>query len=415
MSSTFTEMPGTELAAGGSPASCQTKMSHEQNATLGGRSEDALTLDTETAAQGSRSGRCRCRSYTAIDAKGSSESSRCTSSRHGNGRTVAEDAVSGSEESIRDGSRAGADLRTGLGVYPLQPDDANRVRASLPVNNAAAKAYSEGMTKMWAFHFVGARGDLTKALKADPNYPLAHAAFPMSSRISDLQRVSRGEARCRSIEVFAPGATNADFRPIRQGDPDWPSEMNIYNSLFGMRPDRLDYGFNSNRTVSRNSPEVETTLNTLRQLPAPANDDARIDLLEASAEVASICQARRGRCEASDRERNGIGSPLLVARGYGILCQQGTILGSAIDEPVGHRDKAIQGYAAAGDRYDDAHSKRFGGGLLFARRFCAGWGSLARRGERIQQAYEREGAAATHNNLGDVLMLQGHLVEARRR
>ncbi len=128
-------------------------------------------------------------------------------------------------------SRAGADLRTGLGVYPLQPDDANQVRASLPVNNAAVKAYSEGMTKMWAFDFVGARGDLDESAESGSELPARARSFVrclLASRVHGKERL-RGEARCRFIEAIAPGATDCCISgQYAKATLDWPAAAKIY-------------------------------------------------------------------------------------------------------------------------------------------------------------------------------------------
>jgi eukaryotic-like serine/threonine-protein kinase len=421
MSSAFTEMLGTELGAGGS-----LRIVSDEDVARAKR--DLATGDQETLSQSTLK---RLRkdpgaddvvvgSYTAIDVKGSKRirlDVRVQDTETGD--TVAEDAVSGTEEELFEMvARAGADLRTGLGVYPLQPDDANQVRASLPVNNAAVKAYSEGIAKMWAFDFVGARGDLMKALKADPDYPLAHAALSdvfahlgyfAKSVLEAKLAVDLSKRLPREQQLLISGQ-------YAKANLDWPSAINTYKSLFGMRPDRLDYGLQLATAQYRaNSPDVETTLNALRQLPPPANDDARIDLLEASAEVGLDLPKSQAAAKRAIAKGTAIASPLLVARGYGILCQQGTILGTSIDELARNCDKAIQGYAAAGDRYNETRTRNDSAAVFYSRGDFEQAGKVWRAAAKeFSKLDEREGAAATHNNLGDVLMFQGHLVEARQ-
>ncbi len=421
MSSAFTEMLGTELAAGGSLRIVSDEDVARAKRDLATGDQETLSLSTlKRLRKDPGADDVVVGSYTAIDAKGSKRirlDVRVQDTETGD--TVAEDAVSGSEEELFEMvARAGADLRTGLGVYPLQPADANQVRASLPVNNAAVKAYSEGMTKMWAFDFVGARGDLTKALKADPNYPLAHAA--LSDVFSHLGYIAKSVSEAK-LAVDLSKSLPQEQQMLISGQYakatfDWPSATNIYKSLFSMRPDRLDYGLQLATAQYRaNSPEVETTLNTLRQLPPPANDDARIDLLEASAEVGLDLPKSQAAAKRAIAKGTAIGSALLVARGYGILCQQGTVLGSSIDELAGNCDKAIQGYAAAGDRYNEARTRNDSAAVFYSRGDFAQAGEVWRAAAKeFSKLDEREGAAATHNNLGDVLMLQGHLVEARK-
>lgn len=421
MSSAFTEMLGTELGAGGS-----LRIVSDEDVARAKR--DLATSDQETLSQSTLK---RLRkdpgaddvvvgSYTAIDVKGSKRirlDVRVQDTETGD--TVAEDAVSGSEEELFEMvSRAGADLRTGLGVYPLQPDDANQVRASLPVNNAAVKAYSEGVGKVWAFDFVGAREDLMKALKADPNYPLAHAA--LSDVYSHLGYMAKSVSEAKLAVDLSKHLPQEQQLLISgqyaKANLDWPAATNTYKSLFSMRPDNFAYGLQlATAQVRGNSPDVETTLNTLRQLPPPANDDARIDLLEASAEVGLDLPKSQAAAKRAIAKGMAIGSPLLVARGYGILCQQGTNLGSSIDELAGNCDKAIQGYAAAGDRYNETRTRNDSAAVFYSRGDFEQAGKVWRAAAKeFSKLDEREGAAATHNNLGDVLMFQGHLVEARQ-
>ena len=421
MSSAFTEMLGTELAAGGS-----LRIVSDEDVARAKR--DLATGDQETLSQSTLK---RLRkdpgaddvvvgSYTAIDVKGSKRirlDVRVQDTETGD--TVAEDAVSGTEEELFEMvSHAGADLRTSLGVYPLQPDDANQVRASLPVNNAAVKAYSEGMMKMGAFDFVGARGDFTKALKADPDYPLAHAA--LSDVFSHLGYMAKSVSEAKLAVDLSKRLPQEQQLLISgqyaKANLDWPSATNIYKSLFTMRPDRLDYGLQLVTAQSRaNSPDVETTLNTLKRLPPPANDDARIDLLEASVEVGRDLPRSQAAAKRAIAKGAAIGSPLLVARGYGILCQQGTILGSSINELAGNCEKAIQAYSAAGDRYNETRARNDSAAVFYSRGDFEQAGKIWRAAAKeFGKLDEREGAAATHNNLGDVLMFQGHLVEARQ-
>jgi eukaryotic-like serine/threonine-protein kinase len=421
MSSAFTEMLGTELGAGGSLRIVSDEDVARAKRDLATGDQETLSLSTlKRLRKDPGADDVVVGSYTAIDAKGSKRirlDVRVQDTETGD--TVAEDAVSGTEEELFEMvARAGADLRTGLGVYPLQPDDANGVRASLPVNNAAVKAYSEGMTKMWAFDFVGARGDFTKALKADPNFPLAHAA--LSDVYSHLGYMAKSVSEAKLAVDLSKHLPQEQQLLISgqyaKATLDWPSATNIYKSLFRMRPDRLDYGLQLATAQFRaNSPDVETTLNTLRQLPPPANDDARIDLLEASAEVGLDLPKSQAAAKRAIAKGTAIGSPLLVARGYGILCQQGTNLGSAIDELAGNCDKAIQGYAAAGDRYNETRTRNDAAAVFYSRGDFEQAGEVWRAAAKeFSKLDEREGAAATHNNLGDVLMLQGHLVEARK-
>ncbi|HEY2819906.1 MAG TPA: winged helix-turn-helix domain-containing protein [Candidatus Acidoferrum sp.] len=421
MSGAFTEMLGTELGAGGS-----LRIVSDEDVARAKR--DIATGDQETLSQSTLKQLRKdpgaddvvVGSYAAISTKGEKRirlDIRVQDTETGD--TVAEDVVSGTDEELFEMvSRAGADLRTSLGVYPLQPDDANQVRASLPVNNAAVKAYSEGMTKLWAFDFVGARDDFTKSLNADPNYPLAHAALSdafwhlgyTAKSISAAKHAVDLSKRLPQEQQLLISAQYA------KATGDWPAAVNTYKSLFDLRRDRLDYGLAlANAEFHANSPNVEQTLETLRHLPPPANDDARIDLLEASVEVGHDASKSQAAARRAIAKGEALGSPLLVARAYGILCQWGPATGISMDEVTADCNTAIQSYAAAGDKYNEARTLSDSAAVYYSRGDLTTakkvWSEAAKAFSHLD---ERQGSAATRNNLGDVLLLEGHLAEARQ-
>ncbi len=180
LSDAFTEMLSTELAADGS-----LRLVSDEDVA---RAKRELPLgDRETLAKATLA-RLRMNtgadvvvvgSYTPIRGKdGDRIRLDVRVQDTGNGETIAEDSVTGSEEDLfAFAISAGAHLRTSLGMGVLPEDTANAARASLPSNQAAVRLYSEGKAKLWAFDLVGARELLVKAVNADPNYPLGHSAL----------------------------------------------------------------------------------------------------------------------------------------------------------------------------------------------------------------------------------------------
>lgn len=421
MSGAFTEMLGTELGAGGTLRIVSDEDVARAKREIAAGNQDTLSKSTLTQLRKDPGADdVVVGSYAAIDTKSSKRirlDIRVQDTETGD--TIAEDAVSGSEDELFEMvSRAGADLRTSLGVYPLQPDDAKQVRASLPVNNAAVKAYSEGMTKIWAFDFVGAREDLTKALKADPNYPLAHAA--LSEALGHLGYMAKSAAEAK-LAVDLSKQLPQEQQLLVEGQyakatQDWNGAAKIFKTLFDLRRDSLDYGLQVAITqFHANSPDVEQTLTLLRQLPAPAGEDARIDLIEASAEIGHDMVKARAAARRAITKGTSVGSPLLVARAYGVLCQIGPADGVSMDELSANCDKAMQSYAAAGDKYNEARTKNDSAAVFMSRGDLTEakkvWRDAAKA---FSQLDEQEGAAATRNNLGEVLLLEGHLTEARQ-
>ena len=74
-------------------------------------------------------------------------------------------------------SRTGSVLREKLGVGELSAAQAAGIRASLPSDPAAARLYTEGLSKLRLAENLAARELLEKAVAAAPNYPFAHAAL----------------------------------------------------------------------------------------------------------------------------------------------------------------------------------------------------------------------------------------------
>jgi len=336
-----------------------------------------------------------------------------------NGDTIAEDAVTESQEDLfAFAIRAGAHLRTSLGMSVLPLDTANAARASLPSNQVAVRLYSEGKAKLWAFDFVGARNLLIKAVNADPNFPLGHSALSDAWWHLGYRSKATAEAK-RAIELS--GTLPQEERLLIEGSyrgtiGDWPRAVEVYRSLFQTHPDSLEYGLHlAGAQYHVKPPDALFTLKTLRQLPSPLGDDARIDLLEASARVDQDFAAAHAAAERAIVKGAAQGSPLMVARGYGILCQQGASIGVSTQEAVIDCEKARQSYASAGDRNNEARTLNDFAGLYFQRGNILQAESMWREAENeFRLVGDTEGLAATSNNIGDALLLQGNLEEAEK-
>jgi len=74
-------------------------------------------------------------------------------------------------------TQAGQALRQSLGIGAASAQASLQARAALPSNQEAVRFYTEGQERLWAFDYIHARDLLTKAVAADPGYPLSHAAL----------------------------------------------------------------------------------------------------------------------------------------------------------------------------------------------------------------------------------------------
>jgi eukaryotic-like serine/threonine-protein kinase len=336
-----------------------------------------------------------------------------------NGETIAEEAIVGKEQDLFElASRAGADLRKSLGIDSISVNDANSIRASLPSNETAVRYYSQGMAKLWAFDFVGAREELTKAIQADPTFPLAHSA--LADALGHLGYSGKASEEAQRAMELSQHLTEEDQLLARgqyqRAISRWPEAVETYRKLFVLRPDSLDYGLRlAAMQLHGKSSDALETVKTLRGFPPPRNDDPRIDLMEASAQIDSDLAKARDAAKRAVTKGTAQGSPLMVARAYGILCQQGSSVGPSTEDFANDCEQARKGYAAAGDYNNEARTLNDAAVLHFQRGELGEsetmWRAAAKEFHAVR---DLEGVAASSNNLGVTLFREGKLKEGRK-
>ncbi len=336
-----------------------------------------------------------------------------------NGETIAEDAVTGSKDDLFElATRAGSDLRERLGMGALPPGNAEVIEASLPSNQNAIRYYTEGKARLWEFDFIGARDLLVKAVAADPNYPLSHSA--LSDAWEHLGYRSKATAEAKRALDLSGNLPVSEKLQIEAAywelSNNLPKAVEVYRSLFQLHPDSLEYGLDLARVQYQSKPEDGlATLKILRQLPAPAGDDPRIDLLEASAQVTQNMVVAQSEAKRALAKGTALGSPFIVARAYGILCQQDYAVGVSTEENVADCEKAKESYASEGDRNNEARTLNdmaiiyYQLGDLHKAEFM--WRKAAKV---FRQDGEAEGLAATSNNIGATFLREGRLSEAKK-
>ncbi len=297
------------------------------------------------------------------------------------GETIAEQALTGSEDKLFEmAARAGAELRQSLGVNSVSAEAISAARAALPSNQEAVRLYAEGRAKLWAFDFQGARDLLLKAVAADPNYPLAHSALSEAWWHMGYESKARGEAqRALDLSQHLPQEERLLVEgQYRRATEDWPKTVQAYQTLFGLFPDRLDYGLLLASAQMHIMPaDSLQTLVALRHLPPPAGDDARIDMMEASALIGTDFTKARNAAQRAIDKASAQGSHVLVARTYGILCQQGPAIEASADT-IRECQIALQSSMAAGDMNGEAMMMTdLADRLLPARRPCPGRKNVA--------------------------------------
>ena len=336
-----------------------------------------------------------------------------------NGETIAEEAVTGDEDNLFDlSAQAGAQLRQKLGLSPSSTLQTKAARVALPSNQVAARLYTEGRAKLWAFDFLGARDLLLKAVGADPNFPLSHSALSEAWWHLGYGLKAQAEAqRARELGQMLP----REEKLLIEGQywramQNWARTIETYQSLFRLFPDNLDYGLLLATAQIQNSPAQSLqTLATLRRLPAPAGDDARIDMTAASAWMSQDLAKAAAAAKTAISKGKSQGSHVIVARSYGFLCQQGAGAGVSTDDAANDCELARQSAEAAGDRNAEAMMWTNLAVLYYQR------GELSRSAEMFRAAIkefrdvgDQDALATTMSDLGSALLRSGDLGQAAK-
>jgi eukaryotic-like serine/threonine-protein kinase len=335
------------------------------------------------------------------------------------GETISEEALTGDEENLFElASQAGGRLRQSLGVSPVPAEGSSAARASLPSNQQAVQLYAKGRAKLWAFDFLGARDLLVKAVDADPNYPLSHSALSEAWWHMGHGPKARAEAQ-RALQLS--GHLPQEERLLVEGQyrrtiADWPKSVEAYRSLFRLFPDSLDYGLLlASAQIHVKPADSLQTLATLRRLPSPTSEDARIDMMEASAWIGLDLNKAQAAAKRAIAKGSAQGSHVLVARTYGILCQQAPAIGASVAESISDCEKARQSDIAAGDRDGEATMATDLAGLHSQQGDLADAEAMWREAiKQFRQVGDDQGVAATLNNLGAALLLEGNLDGAKK-
>jgi DNA-binding winged helix-turn-helix (wHTH) protein/TolB-like protein len=334
------------------------------------------------------------------------------------GETIAEEAITGEQNNLFDlATEAGARLRQRLGLGPYSTGDSAAARVALPSNQLAARLYAEGRERLWAFDFLGARDLLLQAVTADNNFPLSHSALSEAWYHLGYLPKSRAEAeRALQLSHQLP----QEDRLLLEGQywramQNWSRAVEAYQALFRRFPDNLDYGLLLATAQITTAPAQSLqTLAALRRLPAPAGEDARIDMTEASAWISQDLAKAQAAARIAINKGKAQGSHVIVARTYGFLCQQGVGIGVSVDEAISDCELARQSAEAAGDRNTEAIMWTDLAGLYYQ------MGEVARSEEMFRAAIKEfrevgnlDGVGAAMSNLGTARLVIGDLKEAR--
>jgi len=334
------------------------------------------------------------------------------------GETIAEESVSGNESDLFTlVSDLSGKLRRSLGVAAVPEGIEITARAALPSNERAARLYAEGRARIWAFDYFAARDLLTKAIAADPDFPLSHAALSDVWWHTGYDAKARVEAQ-RALELSNHLSQEQQLLVEAQYQrtvQEWPKAVETYRSLFRLFPDNLDYGLLfASAQMHLSATDSLQTLAALRHLPPPLGDDARIDMTEASAWINRDFTKAHAAANLAIEKATAQGSPVIVGRTYGILCQQEPAIG-ATTEAIEICRNALQGALAAKDPNGEAMMRTDLAALYYFRGDLAGSAQMFQQAvKKFRQVGNRDGLATALSNFADTRLSQGDLIEAKK-
>ncbi len=206
------------------------------------------------------------------------------------GETIAAASERGSEADLfAIVARAGAHLRGELGLEALSAEDAGAVKASISNSREATTLYARALTELRSYSVPAARDLLQQAVEADPGYALAHAALSEAWLKLGYDQQAKDSGK-RAIELAKEkDLPREDVLAIEaryhETANNWQQAIDTYLLLWDFFPDDVDYGLRLAEVQQRGGRDRDSraTVKRLRKLPEPASLDVRIDLAEGTA------------------------------------------------------------------------------------------------------------------------------------
>lgn len=421
LSSAFTEMLNTELAAGGN-----WRMVSEEDVSRAKRDlgiGDADTLAKSTLANlrvNPGADVVVLGSCTPIEEKGEKRIRvdirvQDTAS----GETIAEEAFSGEESRLFDvAAEAGAGLRNRMGADPASAEAINAARSSLPAHQQALRWYAEGRAKASRYEYLEARDLLLQAVSADPQNAMAHAALANAWAVLGYTTTAQEEAK-KALDLSSNLSREEQLSiegRYRELTWDWPKATEIYRALTQFFPDNLEYGLRLAEVQSKGGRTQDSllTIAALRRLPSPISEDPRIDLEEAGTfDRGGNYQGLQTASSNAAAKAQKRGSRILLAESK--LKQ--SFAASRLNDPkgalaLGEEAQAI--FKEAGDQYGYASAQYRVADLLFQRGNFAQSNALLEQSLRLFRNLGNDGSAAyTLNDIAGGLFEMGELSKAK--
>ena len=284
----------------------------------------------------------------------------------GSGETISE---SGTPDRLLElADRLGDRLRERLGV------PASTARAVAGNGPAAAKpmasVYYSGLERLRAYDPLGALKDLDQAVKADPGEPMPHLA-----RAQCLELLGRDPEASEAIaQAFARRQSLAREQQLQieamnyRLKPDHLREAEVLRALETFYPDEIEYRFQAADALSHAGRYQDSLaeIAAMRALPAPLNQDPRIDWADLrTAHWQTDFPRRLSSAKRLEEKARQLHSDWLLAEA---LIREVNPLARAhrMPEAEAALKESREIYRRLGDRAGEAYSYRNEGTLLVA-------------------------------------------------
>jgi len=314
-------------------------------------------------------------------------------------------------------SKTGADLRATLRIGNVVGSEVTKAAATIPHDPMAARLYAEGLAELRQFNPAGARDLLLKAAAAEPEHPLIHAELAQAWSQLGNDEKSRSEARqAASLAGQLPQTEQLWVEGrFRESTHEWDNAIDVYRTLLRFYPDNLEYALRLTavQTSAGRSQDARATIATMHKLPLPASSDPRIDLAEANLdEMSADFQQEKQIAARAAIEAQIRGARMLQARARYAQAWAALNLGE-MEDALKFTKESLATYSSVGDRNGQANMLRNMGTVRLMQGDLSG--ALGHYQDALKLAREvgnRYSEGAVINQIASALERQGRHKEA---
>jgi Tfp pilus assembly protein PilF len=190
-------------------------------------------------------------------------------------------------------------------------------RAALPSSPAATRLYMEGLQELRQQDLQSARDALSKSVRADPAFPLAHLAladawgnlgYLQNEKLEATRAFELSTHLSRELQLYVQARYLFTTR-------DWDKTIETWHTLVNLYPDNIEYGLQlAQAQLAADKPrDAQATIAALRKTASA--EDPRLDLADATASraLSDLQDSAQTAARAAARAR-AQGARLLYAR-----------------------------------------------------------------------------------------------------